>query len=126
MGAVVDFALGSGFHPEDVCAYVQNEPVGRAVIVALQEALVRAKRTPPKILEVLGALFMASSINQLVKAERTGTPVNQDGPVGVYIRNSRGVGSGTQALKKWEQGAGYRCKLVVTVGAYGNITRFIK
>ncbi len=126
VASVVDSALGSGFRPQDICAYVQNDDVGRSGVKVLQRALIRANGTPKIVLTELEALLDGSSKTQLVKVEGTGTPINGNGPVGVFIRNTRGVASGYKTLKQWEKRTGYPCKLVVTMGAYGNISRFIK
>ena len=126
VAAVVDSALGGGFRPHEICAYVQNDDVGRAGVKVLQRALIRANGTPRIVLTELQRLLVGSSKTQLVKVEGTGAPINNNGPVGVFLRNTRGVENGYETLKRWEQRTGYACKLVVTVGAYGNISRFIK
>jgi len=126
VASVVDSALGGGFRPQDICAYVQNDDVGRSGVKVLQRALIRANGTPQIVLSELASLLYGSSKTQLVKVEGTGTPINHNGPVGVFLRNTRGVTSGYKTLKQWEKRTGYPCKLVVTVGAYGNISRFIK
>jgi len=123
--AVIDSAMQAGLAAENVCAYVQNDAYGKAGLVGVQSALEKAG-APQNVLDGLEALFAASKGKELVARTGAGAPVNENGPVGVYIRNSREVIPGYQALKQWEQKTGYSCKLVITVGAYDNIARFVQ
>ncbi len=78
------------------------------------------------MLDGLDALFANGKPKTLVAQSGAGASINENGPVGVYIRNTREVVPGYQSLKNWEQKTGFQCKLVVTVGAYDNIARFVK
>lgn len=123
--AVIDSAIQSGLKPEQVCAYVQNDAYGKAGLSGVQSALKNAG-APQPVLDGLDALFTESTSVELVAKNEAGAPVNDNGPVGVYVRNSREVTPGYESLKNWEKKTGYGCKLVVTVGAYDNIARFVK
>ena len=50
---------------------------------------------------------------------------NDIGPVGVYKRNTFSSRDGYASLKAWEAQSGFKCRLVVTVGAYASIANFI-
>lgn len=123
--AVIDSALTAGLKPAQVCAYVQNDAYGKAGLAGVQSAL-RKAAAPRAVLEGLETLLANSTPTALVAQTGAGAPVNQNGPVGVYMRNSREVAPGYEALKIWEQKTGYKCVLVVTVGAYDNIARFVR
>ncbi len=123
--AVIDAAIRAGLKPEQVCAYVQNDAFGKAGVVGVQTALERSS-APQVLLEGLATLLAESEGGTLVKAETNTTPINENGPVGVYQRNTKDVEPGYQALKQWETKTGYSCGLIVTVGAYNNIAQFVK
>jgi len=122
--AVIEAALKAGLKAEQVCAYVQNDAYGKAGLIGVQAALKQAG-APQTVLEGLDTLLANSTAGQLVLQTGAGAPVNKNGPVGVYIRNSREVLPGYESLKNWEKKTGYPCALVVTVGAYDNIARFV-
>lgn len=123
--AVIDAAIQAGLKPEQVCAYVQNDAFGKAGVVGVQTALKR-RGAPPAVLEGLAALLAESGGGTLVNSESDTTPINENGPVGVYKRNTKDVEPGYRALKRWEAKTGHGCKLIVTVGSYNNIARFVK
>ena len=123
--AVIDAALAAGLKPENVCAYVQNDAYGKAGLVGMRKALEKAD-APLDVLSGLQALFDTAKGGDLVPRIGPRAPVNTHGPVGVYVRNTQEVEPGYQALKGWEKKTGYVCKLVITVGAYDNIARFVK
>lgn len=123
--SVIDSAIDAGLKPEQVCSYVQNDAYGKAGLKGVQTALKRA-RAPQPVLDGLEALLAKSTPQEIVAKIGAGAPVNQNGPVGVYVRNSREVIPGYLSLKNWEKKTGYQCKLVITVGAYDNIARFVK
>jgi len=122
--AVIGSALKAGLKAEQVCAYVQNDAYGKAGLIGVQAALKQAG-APQPVLEGLEALLANSTGKELVEQTGAGAPLNKNGPVGVYIRNSREVLPGYESLKNWEKKTGYPCALVVTVGAYDNIARFV-
>jgi len=123
--AVIDAALAAGVKPQQVCAYVQNDAYGGAGIAGVQQALQKAS-APQPVLSGLEAFLENRATNTLVKTAGRKTPVNHNGPIGVYARNSTDVEPGYESLKLWEDKNGYRCRLIVTVGAYDNIARFVK
>ncbi len=123
--SVIDSALKAGIKAQQICAYVQNDAYGKAGLVGVQSALKRAS-APQPVLDGLDTLLAKSTAKELVAKTGAGAPVNENGPVGVYVRNSREIVPGYKALKNWEKKTRYKCKLVVTVGAYDNIARFVK
>ena len=123
--AVINSAIASGVKPENVCAYVQNDAYGGAGITGVKRALEQSHASQ-QVQAGLTAFMAARTNTTLVKSAGNKTPVNQNGPIGVYTRNTRDVQQGYDALKQWERKTGYQCKLVVTVGAYDNIARFIQ
>lgn len=123
--AVIEVALKAGIKPEQVCAYVQNDDFGKSGLLGLQAAMIKAK-APDLILYELKELLTNSSKDTLIKfTSENKTPINEKGPVGVYVRNSIEVMPGYEALKKWQQRTGYKCQLVVAVGIYDNLAHFV-
>jgi ABC-type branched-subunit amino acid transport system substrate-binding protein len=113
--AVIDAALQQGVKPNEVCAYVQNDAYGMAGVAGIRSALQKSSGVDT-ILTALDKIIAASGAEQ----ER-----NNQGPVGVYTRNTFIARDGYDSLKAWEQQQGSACKLVVTVGTYEAIARFI-
>lgn len=105
-----------GIRSSEVCAYVQNDGYGMAGLQGVVTAL-----------EQMGAeRQQLDAIQQVLSKKGVNPARNYIGPVGVYRRNTRNTLDGYKSLKHWEQKSGERCKLVVTVGAYDNIARFIQ
>lgn len=113
--AVIDAALQHGVKPNEVCAYVQNDAYGMAGVSGIRSALQKSSEVDT-ILTALDKIIAASG----AEPER-----NNQGPVGVYTRNTFIARGGYDSLKAWEQQQGSTCKLVVTVGTYEAIARFI-
>ena len=113
--AVIDAALQHGIKPTEVCAYVQNDAFGMAGVAAIREALQASE----------GMEATLKTLDSVMAAEGTEPARNQLGPVGVYTRNTFIARDGYDSLKAWEQKQGTSCKLVVTVGTYEAIARFI-
>lgn len=114
--AVIDAALANGIKTTEVCAYVQNDGYGMAGLTGIRLAMKRGK-AGNKII---------NAYNRLLAMAGNNPPRNNVGPVGVYRRNTVNVNKGYTSLKNWEKKTGSRCKLVVTVGAYGNIAHFAR
>ncbi|MCX4026392.1 ABC transporter substrate-binding protein [Endozoicomonas sp. SM1973] len=114
-GAVIKAAIQNGIGPEAVCAYVQNDAYGMAGLVGVKNALASHNKTE-QVVKVLDKIINITGDNP----ER-----NNIGPVGTYKRNTKDVIDGYKSLKTWEKNNGTKCKLVVTVGAYENIAKFI-
>jgi len=121
--AVVDAAINAGVKPEHVCAYVQNDEFGKAGVTGLQEALIKAK-APTHIIHSLTTILSGNN-DWLIEPYNDKAPINQNGPVGVYMRNQVDTMPGYQSLKEWEQKTGYSCNLVIAVGTYDNLANFI-
>lgn len=123
--AVINAAITAGIRPEQICAYVQNDAYGKSGLMGMQEALQLAK-APQLVLDGLHTLLANSTPDWLVVPTGLGTPVNENGPVGVYTRNQQEVMPGYKALKGWEHKTSYRCALVVTLGTYDNLAVFVR
>ena len=113
--AVISAAIQAGLKSSEICAYVQNDGYGMAGIAGVKAALAAAGESSGivgKLDEVMGL---------------TGNnPYRNDiGPVGVYKRNTFSSRDGYESLKSWEQQSGFKCRLLVTVGAYASIANFI-
>ena len=111
----IEAALSAGVKPQEICAYVQNDAYGMAGVSGIKTALEKQ----PGMAEVIGKLEQILAMNGEEPAR------NGIGPVGVYPRNASRAREGYLSLKQWEQAAGTRCRLVVTVGTYTPIASFI-
>ncbi len=114
---VVNMALKNGIKPNEICAYVQNDPYGMSGLEGLRDSLEKAGAEK----EIVGFY------NQFLSHQNQEYKGNKIlGPVGFYQRNTPYVRPGYDSLKKWEKTRGIKCKLVVTSGTFSNIARFIK
>jgi len=113
--AVIDAALQQGVKPNEVCAYVQNDAYGMAGVAGIRSALQKSS----------GVDTILTALDKIIAASGTEPERNNQGPVGVYTRNTFIARDGYDSLKAWEQQQGSACKLVVTVGTYEAIARFI-
>ncbi|CAA6800487.1 MAG: ABC-type branched-chain amino acid transport systems, periplasmic component [uncultured Thiotrichaceae bacterium] len=113
--AVIDAALKQGVRPEGICAYVQNDAYGMAGIKGIRKALDNASNSGNSI----------KALDKILKMEGNRPKRNGMGPVGVYARNTFTARAGYDSLKLWERKQGASCRLVVTVGAYDSVSRFI-
>lgn len=113
--AVIEAALKNGVRPEGVCAYVQNDAYGMAGIKGIRKAL-NSTNISNSVLSTLDTIIQMKG----ERPERNGV-----GPVGVYVRNTFSARAGYDSLKAWEKEQGTSCRLIVTVGAYASISRFI-
>ncbi len=105
-----------GITTDQVCAYVQNDGYGMAGLQGVIDALKQLNADPAQL----------KALQQVMGKKGVNPARNYIGPVGVYRRNTRNVLNGYKSLKNWEQESGQPCRLVVTVGAYDNIARFIQ
>lgn len=113
--AVIEDALQQGVKPEGICAYVQNDAYGMAGVTGIHKALEGVE----------GADNISATLEQILGVEGENPKRNNIGPVGVYTRNTFIARSGYDSLKSWEKQQGNPCQLVVTVGAYDAIARFV-
>ncbi len=113
--AVIDQALEQGILPQGICAYVQNDAYGMAGVVGIRKALENNK----------GAETIVKALDEVLEIEGENPKRNGIGPVGVYTRNTFVARGGYDSLKAWEYKQGTSCRLIITVGAYGSISRFI-
>lgn len=114
--AVISAALKTGLNTGQICAFVQNDGYGMAGLVGVKLALRRAKAKSNVI----------KALDKIMAMKGTNPKRNNIGPVGVYTRNTISVKPGYKSLKAWEKKSGGRCKLVVTVGAYGTMAHFAR
>lgn len=112
---VIDTALQNGVKPTEVCAYVQNDAYGMAGVQGIKEALQGKEGTA----ETLAA------IDKVLTLQGDDVPRNGIAPIGAYTRNTFIAREGYDSLKAWETSHNTRCKLIVSVGTYEAIARFI-
>jgi len=113
--AVIESALKNGVKAEGICAYVQNDAYGMAGIKGIRKALNSTYASGSVI----------TTLDQIIKMKGDRPKRNGVGPVGVYARNTFTARAGYDSLKAWEKKQGTSCRLIVTVGAYASISRFI-
>lgn len=113
--AVIDQALDNGVEVDQICAYVQNDAYGMAGVQGIKMALKRKSKTR-KIIDRL---------DQILELEGENPDRNNIGPVGVYQRNTLTSREGYESLKNWEQQNNVQCRLVVSVGTYNAVGRFV-
>jgi len=114
--AVIQSALSSGVPPGAICAYVQNDAYGLAGVEGIRRALAVATGMDPQTLQ---------RIEQILAMRGDAPPRNDIGPVGVYKRNTFVSKPGYDSLKAWEEISGTSCQVVVGVGTYAAISRFV-
>ncbi|MCX4029679.1 ABC transporter substrate-binding protein [Endozoicomonas sp. SM1973] len=114
--AVINAALDHGLKPTEVCAYVQNDAYGMAGLTGIKLALEKANADSE----------LLNKLTNMISMTGDNPPRNKVGPVGVYKRNTREINPGYESLKNWEQTNNSKCRLVVTVGAYDNISQMIR
>ena len=113
--AVISQALDNGVDVDQICAYVQNDAYGMAGVEGIKIALKKKSKTR-KIIERL---------DQTLAMEGDNPQRNNIGPVGVYQRNTLTSRDGYDSLKNWEQKNNVQCRLVVSVGTYNAVGRFV-
>ena len=113
--AVIGAAVKAGLKTTEICAYVQNDGYGMAGIAGVKAALASANESNG----------IVAKLDEIMELSGDNPYRNEIGPVGVYQRNTFSSRDGYQSLKDWEAQSGYKCRLVVTVGAYASIANFI-
>ncbi len=114
--AVIGAAIKNGVLADEICAFVQNDGYGMAGVTGIRRALASA--------DVLSG-ETRDSLNKIIGIQGEHPERNNIGPVGVYQRNTNISAPGYKSLKAWEQKKNVRCRLVVTVGAYTAIAKFV-
>lgn len=112
---VIDQALDHGVEPAEICAYVQNDAYGMAGVEGIKQALGKKAKTRAII----------DALDRILALEGDNPDRNNIGPVGVYQRNTLTSRDGYESLKHWEQSQNVQCKLVVSVGTYNAVGRFV-
>jgi len=112
---VVQAALDAGMAPSDICAYVANDEFGMSGLRGLRDTLATLGDT----------VSLVSTLDQMLSMQGENPARNGIGPVGVYQRNTFASRDGYQSLKDWENRNATACRLVVTVGTYNPIAKFI-
>ena len=113
--AVIDQALDNGMDVDQICAYVQNDAYGMSGVEGIKVALKKRTKTR-QIIERL---------DQILALEGDNPARNNIGPVGVYQRNTLTSREGYESLKKWETENNVQCRLVISVGTYNAVGRFV-
>ena len=111
--AIVNAALTHGFAIEEFCAYIQDDAYGMSGLRAIR-AVIAEQPGSEALTEGLDAVLAAP------EGER-----NNLGPVGTYTRTTLVSRPGYDSLKGWEATQGSQCRLVLTVGVYSSLTKFI-
>jgi len=114
--SVIRQATAQGVPISQVCAFVQNDAYGMAGLAGVKIAL-QEGAGDPQVIQMLDGLM---------KMTGDDPARNNVGPVGVYTRNKIEVLPGYSSLKRWESKSGHKCRLVVTVGAYGPVAHFAR
>ena len=114
--AVIRSAVEAGVPPAGICAFVQNDAYGMAGVTGIKLALEAEAGTEAGTLQ---------RIEQILAMTGEDPPRNGLGPVGVYKRNTFVSRPGFESLDTWESATGTPCRVVVTVGTYAAISRFI-
>jgi len=115
--AVISAALRSGAEADEICAFVQNDAYGMAGVTGIKRALASSNQL---------SIETRDALNEIINKEGENPQRNGIGPVGVYQRNTNISGDGYKSIKKWESENGVKCKIVVTVGAYTTIAKFVE
>ena len=113
--AVIEAAIRSGLKPGEICAFVQNDAYGMAGIAGIRSALSKTG----------GSTEIVARLDEIIRQEGENPFRNNIGPVGVYKRNTFSSRDGYRSLKTWETSSGFKCRVVVTVGAYASIANFV-
>lgn len=112
---VIEAAIQAGVPSSGICAYVQDDAYGMAGVTGIKQAL----SSRPGTRKIIAAL------DQILDLEGEKSSRNGLGPVGVYRRNTFTSRDGYNSLKQWEGKTGAKCQLVVSVGTYNAIARFV-
>ena len=115
--AVISAALANGIKADEICAFVQNDAYGMAGVTGIKRAFAGVNQLSTQT---------RNALNQIIEMEGENPQRNSIGPVGVYQRNTNISAPGYKSLKAWEQAQSVSCKIVVTVGAYTAIAKFIE
>lgn len=112
--AVIDAALNAGVKPDEICAFVQNDAYGMAGVAGIRQALADRPGTEQTV----------AQLDQILALPGDNPDRNNQGPVGVYQRNTLAIKEGYESLKYREATHNQPCRLVVTVGTYAPVARF--
>ncbi len=112
---VVQAALDAGMAPSDICAYVVNDEFGMSGLRGMRDTLAARGDT----------ISLVSTLDQILAMQGENPARNGIGPVGVYRRNTFASRDGYLSLKNWENRNATACRLVVSVGTYNPIAKFI-
>lgn len=112
---VVQAALDAGMAPSEICAYVANDEFGMSGLRGMRNTLAALGDT----------ISIVSTLDQVLAMQGEEPARNGIGPVGVYRRDTFASRDGYQSLKNWENRNANTCRLVVTVGTYNPIAKFI-
>lgn len=113
--SVISVALAAGIKPTEVCAYVQNDAYGMSGVQGLRASLASRPNTAA----------IVAKLDAVISQTGENPKRNQIGPVGVYERDTLAGREGYLSLKKWEKDTDTHCRLVVTVGVYDAVYKFI-
>ena len=114
IAALVTEATANGIAAAEFCAVAQNDAFGNAGLRGLARALDAAS----------DGAAVARSVRAAVSVTGHSARRNGVGPVGFFERESPAMYHAYRSLKHWEDRAGTRCAVVLTIGTYRTVGRF--
>jgi ABC-type branched-subunit amino acid transport system substrate-binding protein len=113
--SVIDIALSAGLKPTEVCGYLQNDSYGMSGLQGIRTALADQPNTASLI----------AKLDEIMNQSGDHPSRNNIGPIGVYQRDTLSSQEGYQSLKNWEKANNTSCRLVVTVGVFNALAKFV-
>lgn len=113
--SVIDIALSTGVKPTEICGYVQNDSYGMSGLQGIRAALAEQANTAN----------LVAKLDEILNQSGENPPRNNIGPIGVYQRDTLNSLEGYQSLKSWEKANSTTCRLVVTVGVFDALAKFV-
>lgn len=113
--SVIEIALSAGIKPTEICGYLQNDSYGMSGLQAIRAI----------VAEQPNMAALVAKLDEVMNQAGDNPPRNNLGPIGVYQRETLIATTGYESLKKWEKANNTTCRLVVTVGTFDAISKFI-
>ncbi|MCP5159543.1 MAG: ABC transporter substrate-binding protein [Gammaproteobacteria bacterium] len=108
---VLKTALSAGVKPKEICVYTPNDAGGIGNLKMFKAALEKQPNTAEIVLK----------INEIIALPDGDSKRNGIGPVGFFERHTQKLARpGYESLKKWEETAHTKCRLVMLLGG-GNM-----
>lgn len=113
--SVIEIAFSAGIKPAEICGYLQNDSYGMNGLQAIRAAVADQPNTTA----------LVTKLDEVMNQTGDNPPRNDLGPIGVYQRETLAANAGYDSLKKWEKANNTTCRLVITVGTFDAVARFI-